>query len=339
MKKVFWILLTGIILLSARPVGDRRERSPHFKDGIFHNTKKYKTKTVWDSIRNGLKMDWQRWPHWMSLREGKKPGERIGGSEIVVTFINHSTFLIQTGGYNILTDPVYSVWCGPIPFTGTRRVHKPAIAFKNLPKIDVVIVSHDHYDHLDTGIIEDLVERDNPRIYVGLGVADYLDSQANVMELDWWESVRVDKGFQLSFAETQHSSGRIPFSKRFSTLWGAFVLNIHGRKIYFGGDSGYADHYKKTFQKFGPMDLALLPIGGYAPRYAMKNNHMDPAQAVRAHRDLGSKQSIGMHYGTFQLTAEPWDEPPHLLEAEKKKASIPPEEFITLELGASFLLP
>ena len=317
---------------------DRRESSPNFKDGIFHNTNaQLNKKTVWDTILMRLTTDWADWPDWVEVAQGEPPLERVYGDETQITFINHSTFLIQTGGYNILTDPVYSLWCGPIDYIGVKRVHQPAIAFDDLPKIDVVLISHDHYDHLDLDTIDDLVNRDDPRIYVGLGVADHLDSTNQVTELDWWDSAHVAPNFKVTFAETQHSSGRILID-RYETLWGGFVLEINDKKIYFGGDSGYSDHYIKTFQRFGPMDISLLPIGAYAPRYSMKNDHLDPAEAIQAHLELQSKKSIGMHYGTFQLTAEEWDEPPLLLESEKIKASIPVDDFVTLELGEPLTL-
>ena len=262
---------------------------------------------------------------------------RYRESGVRLTFINHATFLIQTGGYNILTDPIYSHRCSPVSFAGPARVHKPAIPFEKLPKIDVIVISHDHYDHLDRPTLARLIERDNPRIYVGLGVAARFDPSERVVELDWWESVPVENNFLLTFAEVQHFSGRT-LTDRNSTLWGAFVLEVGDKKIYFGGDSGYADHYKKTFQKFGPMDLALLPIGAYAPRFFMRNAHIDPRQAVQAHFDLQSRQSIGMHHGTFQLTSEPRDEPIQLLEKEKQRAGIAPQQFITLKPGVPFTI-
>ena len=244
--------------------------------------------------------------------------DRVSGSEIRATFINHSTVLIQTGGYNIITDPIYSERCSPVSFLGPKRVRNPGIRFDDLPKIDVIIISHDHYDHLDLPTVERLVARDHPKIYLGLGVGERLDSMHNVTELDWWQRVEVGKDFYLSFVPVQHFSGRTLWDRN-STLWGGFVLEIGKRKIYFGGDSGYADHYKQTFEKFGAMDLALLPVGGYAPRDFMSFAHLDPRQAVQAHLDLHSRQSIGIHFGTFQLTSESMDEPIQLLDERKRR--------------------
>ena len=314
------------------------KKTPHFKNGIFHNQKQLRCNTLWDLVSIRFSKNWAKWPQWIEIPLQKKPIPRVEGSQIRVTFINHSTFLIQTGGYNILTDPIYSHRCSPVPFVGPARVHKPSIPFEYLPKIDMVLISHDHYDHLDLNTISRLTSRDNPKIYMGLEVSKHLRARNNVTELDWWESACIDKNFNLAFTKVQHLSGR-SITDQFSTLWGGFVLEINHKKIYFGGDSGYADHYQETFEQFGPMDLSFLPIGAYAPRNNMANAHMDPCQAIQAHIDLRSQQSIGMHYGTFQLTEEKREEPQLLLEEEKKKASISTEEFITLKLGKPFLIP
>ena len=340
-KKCVFFLIGMTLALTAETMScDRRARSPHFKNGIFHNSKKLEKKTLWKTIKSRLTHPWSTWPNWVDIPEGERPMARVQGSQVRITFINHSTFLIQTAGYNILTDPIYSQRCGPAAIIGVKRTHRPSIAFNELPKIDIVLISHDHYDHLDLHTVSRLVDRDNPKIFMGLGVADHLDFQdrVRIQELDWWESIRINDNFVLSFVETQHSSGRFGYMNDFNTLWGGFVLEIGDKNIYFGGDSGYAEHYKKTFQRFGPMDISLLPIGTYSPRNHMKNQHMEPRESVLAHLDLHSKKSIGMHYGTFQLSAEKREAPPQLLEIEKRKASIPPDEFVTLELGKTLVI-
>ena len=315
---------------------NERDRSPHFKDGKFSNGIE-PDKSWWDLIVSKVKDDWSAWPDWVESPYGSIPPKKVHGSDIRVTPINHSTVLIQTGGYNILTDPIYSESCSPIPFT-LKRVRNPGIRFEELPKIDVVIISHDHYDHLDLPTINRIVARDHPKIYLGLGVGERLESMTNVKELDWWEGTVVGKNFSLFFVPVQHFSGRTPFDQ-YSTLWGGFVLEINGRKIYFGGDSGYASHYKDTFDKFGPMDVSLLPIGGYAPRHFMAFPHLDPKQAVQAHQDLRSRKSIGIHFGTFRLTAERIDEPIELLAKETKMAGLKEEDFIAAEFGDPVVLP
>ena len=338
-------ILRGIVILSllgmlggfgSTTYVDERGRSPHFKDGRFTNGIE-PDKSWWDLLVSKVKDDWSDWPDWVESSYGPMPPKKVNGHSIRVTPINHSTVLIQTGGYNILTDPIYSESCSPIPFS-LRRVRNPGIRFDELPKIDVVIISHDHYDHLDLPTIYRLVARDHPKIYLGLGVGERLESMNDVKELDWWEGTEVAKDFSLTFVPVQHFSGRTPFD-RFSTLWGGYVLEIDGRKIYFGGDSGYANHYKDTFEKFGPMDVSLLPIGGYAPRDFMEFPHLDPKQAVQAHQDLRSRKSIGIHFGTFRLTAERIDEPIELLEKETKIAGLEEGDFIAAEFGRSVVFP
>ena len=272
------------------------------------------------------------WPSWVESEYGPKPEERVDGDRLVITHINHSTMLIQAGGYNILTDPIYSDRCSPVSWAGPHRVLKPGIRFEDLPKIDIVLISHDHYDHLDIPTIEKLVERDGPRIFLGLGVSKHLDQRERVTELDWWESYRVSEKLRLHFVPVQHFSGRGLFDRN-ATLWGGYVLELAGQKIYFGGDAGYSSFYKETYERFGAMDVALLPIGAYMPRGFMAYAHMDPKEAVAAHLDLKSKFSIGMHYGTFQLTGEPYYEPTQYLYQELLKAGISPDSFISADFG------
>ncbi len=337
MKFVMVASLLGVLAGCASTYTDQRARSPHFKDGEFRNGSEL-SRSFWSFLKMRMHTDYAKWPDWVDSPYGPRPPGRVSGSEIRATFINHSTVLIQTGGYNIITDPIYSERCSPVSFLGPKRVRNPGIRFDDLPKIDVIIISHDHYDHLDLPTVERLVARDHPKIYLGLGVGERLDSMHNVTELDWWQRVEVGKDFFLSFVPVQHFSGRTLWDRN-STLWGGFVLEIGKRKIYFGGDSGYADHYKQTFEKFGAMDLALLPVGGYAPRDFMSFAHLDPKQAVQAHRDLHSRQSIGIHFGTFQLTSESIDEPITLLAKESAAAGLKKGAFITLGFGKSLVIP
>lgn len=333
--KFLWIVsLTLLINACAESKMDTRKASPNFKNGQFENNTDIKTLTFWQIVWAGLTSDVEQanWPDTVETNEDKMPAARELGDKVRITLVNHATFLIQTQGVNVLTDPVFSERASPISFAGPKRVHQPGIALANLPSIDVVVISHDHYDHLDLDSLAFLIKRDNPKIYVGLGVAKRLPSSANTTELDWGESVQINDIFKLWFLEVQHNSGRTPFDRN-STLWGGFLMHIGDQKIYFGGDSGYANHYKYAYEKFGPVDIAFIPIGAYAPREIFKPVHLDPFEAVQAHQDLNSKQSIGMHYGTFQMTAEPRLEPVELLDVAKKAAQVPASEFITLEVG------
>jgi L-ascorbate metabolism protein UlaG (beta-lactamase superfamily) len=328
---LIFILTFGEISMA---YNDLRTQSAHFSDGKFRNPKVV-SKNLWDVIKMRFNSDWASWPEWVEIAQAPTPLQRVMGPEIRVTFINHSTFLIQTNGYNILTDPIFSKRCSPFSFIGPKRVHDPGVPFDKIPKIDFVVISHDHYDHLDLDTINKLRDRDQPKFYMGLGVGERLKTMKNSFEMDWWDKLKVTNDFELSFVPVQHFSGRT-LTDRNSTLWGGFVLNIKGKKIYFGGDSGYSDHYLKTQEKMGPMDLSLIPIGAYSPRDFMSYAHVDPKQAVQAHLDLKSKKTIGMHFGTFQLTAEPINEPLELLEVEKKAAGITDQAFITLKPGETY---
>jgi len=292
-----------------------------------------------------IRTPWADWPEEVINEPAPRPPAYVDDGSIRVTHIIHSTVLIQAGGINILTDPIYSERCSPVSFAGPKRVRKPGIKFEDLPKIDIVLISHDHYDHLDLPTIKKLMDRDQPKFYMGLGVGEHLESlvedqelnQNSVQELDWWERLELDTRLSISFVPVQHFSGRT-LTDRNTTLWGGFVVELDGRKIYFGGDTGYADHFKQTRDRFGPMDLSLLPIGAYAPRDFMRYAHLDPKEAVKAHQDLGSKKSIGIHYGSFHLTAEPIDEPPRLLRKELIESKIDPNDFQALGFGQPLIL-
>jgi L-ascorbate metabolism protein UlaG (beta-lactamase superfamily) len=310
--------------------------SPSFKNGVFENRSGVQMKTMWEMFKAGIRGDFKRaqWPEWIETRSDLQPHERVNGSAVRITFINHATFLIQTGGFNILTDPVFAERTSPVSFIGPRRIHQPGIAMSDLPPIDIVLISHDHYDHLDLDAIKQLMQRDKPQIYMGLGVAKRLPASEHLVEMDWWQSAEVAEDLKLWFLDVQHFSGR-SLGDRNTTLWGGFLLETASKKIYFGGDSGYADHYQRTYQHFGPIDIAFLPIGSYAPRELFKSVHLNPSEAVQAHVDLHADLSIGMHYGTFQLSAEPLSQPLELLEKAKLAAGVSQAAFITLDIGVA----
>jgi len=333
--KYLWVASIALLITacSDRKM-DTKKTSPNFKNGQFKNNTEIKMLSFWEIVWSRITSDIEqaKWPELVDTHEDKTPAAKVGKGRTRITFINHATFLIQSYEMNILTDPVFSNRVSPVSFAGPKRVYKPGIALENLPQIDVIVISHDHYDHLDLDAIEFLIVRDNPKIYVGLGVANHLPSQQNTVELDWGESVQVSDNFKLWFLEVQHNSGRTPFNRN-STLWGGFMMQIGNKKVYFGGDSGYANHYKDAYDTFGSVDIAFIPIGAYAPREIFKPVHLDPFEAVQAHKDLNAKLSIGMHYGTFQMTTESRLEPQRLLEKAKQAAQVPPTQFITLEVG------
>jgi L-ascorbate metabolism protein UlaG (beta-lactamase superfamily) len=279
-----------------------------------------------------------RWPKWVDYPAGSKPPERVHGSALRVTYINHATVLIQTGGINILTDPHYSKRCSPVSFAGPQRVHAPGIAFEDLPPIDLVLLSHNHYDHLDLATLVRLLEMHPCRIVSGLESKRDLPKamHGRVLEMDWWQS--LDLGLKIHFVPEQHFSAR-SFHDRFKVLWGGFVVESPGGNIYFPGDSAYGGHFRMARQRLGPMRFAVMPVGAYEPRWFMKEVHMDPEEAVRAFQDLECSHALAVHWGCFQLTEEPIDEPVRRLKAALMQAGVEEGRFRAIDPGQHWELP
>jgi L-ascorbate metabolism protein UlaG (beta-lactamase superfamily) len=257
----------------------------------------------------------RRWPKWIDEAPGVRPPERVGGGELRVTFVNHATALVQMDGLNVLTDPVWSERVSPVSWAGPKRVRAPGIRFEDLPPIDLVLLSHNHYDHLDVPTMRRLADGHRPRILTGLGNVELFDAERirGGEEMDWWDEREVAPGARVIATPAQHFSGRGPFDRN-TTLWMAFVLEGPSGRVYFAGDTGYGPHFARARERLGAMRLALLPIGAYDPQWVMAAVHMDPAGAVRAHHDLEAGTSVGIHWGSFQLTDEGVDEPVRDLE-------------------------
>jgi len=261
-----------------------------------------------------------------------------GNAWAVLTFIGQSTFLIQTAAGNILTDPVYSECAGPWGLVGPRRVRPPAVAFDALPSIDLVLLSHNHYDHCDPRALRMLARRFDPIAITPLGNGALLRSSGmrRVEELDWWDPARTTS-LPITMTPAHHFSGRTPFDRN-RALWGGFIIEAAGRRIYFAGDTAYMSSFAAIRQRFAPIDLALLPIGAYEPRWFMQAVHMNPEEAAQAHVDLQARRSIGMHFGTFQLTPEGIDEPLRALAAARIAKGLPDADFRTLAFGDSLIV-
>jgi L-ascorbate metabolism protein UlaG (beta-lactamase superfamily) len=248
--------------------------------------------------------------------------------------------LMQVGGANIRTDPIFSERASPVGFAGPRRKVAPALTCAQLPHIDIVMISHNHYDHLDRDSVLALnAQAGGPPLFlVPLGVRDWMAGIGitNVRELDWWQKTEAH-GLELHLVPVQHWSAR-GLNDRFKTLWGGWIAKTAAQadrpfSFFFAGDTGYSKDFSDIANRFGGFDLALLPIGGYAPRWFMHAQHADPGEAVRIHQDLHARQSIAIHWGTFELSDEPLDEPPKLLAEELKKAHVPAGQFEALKHG------
>lgn len=264
----------------------------------------------------------------------------LGQDGMAVTYVNHVTFLIQLPGITILTDPVWAARASPVSWFGPRRVRDPGIAFEALPPVDVVLISHNHYDHLDIATLERLNARFSPVFLVPLGNRALLESIGitNVLEMDWWDDFDAPSATRITFTPSQHSSGRGLFD-RDRSLWGSFFIRQGNRSVFFGGDGGFSTQFVDIWERLGAPDVALLGIGSYEPRWFMQRLHKNPAEAVRAHLDLGATLSIGMHMGTFQLAGETFEQPYSELTDAIAREGIDPNSFITLPEGGTRLVP
>ncbi|MEO8432527.1 MAG: MBL fold metallo-hydrolase [Acidobacteriota bacterium] len=272
------------------------------------------------------------WPSRLDARPGPAPPRRV--ADLRVTFVNHATVLIQMAGRNILTDPVWSDRVSPVSFAGPKRVRPPGIRFDDLPQIDTVLLSHNHYDHLDLATLARLARRDDPWVVAGLGVRRLLDARGLVRgaELDWWEASDLGAGFSVTAVPVQHFSGR-GLSDRNRTLWTGFVLSGPSGSVFFAGDTGYGPHFAEIGRRFPGLRLAILPIGAYRPEWFMGPVHETPRQAIQAFRDLGAGTGLGMHFGTFELTDEGADEPPREIAALLAGAPDVAARFWVLDFG------
>ncbi len=320
MKRKVRILATTVLLsFWVVYASGRYPVSEHFDgDRFFNPWEPVEDKTLGDVIRWRMQGGRPAWPAWIESDIGKAHEPRDGRG-VAATFVNHSTFVLrfagESGATTVLTDPIWSERASPFGFVGPRRVHAPGVPFDSLPKVDVVVVSHNHYDHLDLPTLVALSERDDPLILVPLGDKALLESAGvrRVHEMDWWESIEVD-GLTVTFLPAQHWSARGLRDRR-KSLWGSFgITGPDGTTVYHGGDTGYGPHFNMIAERWGSPDLALLPIGAFQPRWFMRYYHMDPEDAVRAFQDLGAKKAVGMHFGTFQLADDYRDEPGALTE-------------------------
>ncbi|MCC8941495.1 MBL fold metallo-hydrolase [Bradyrhizobium sp. Arg68] len=280
------------------------------------------------------------WPDWVPSPYADTPPPRVDGAKVRFSFVGHASWLIQTAGLNILVDPVWSMRASPFSFAGPKRHNDPGIAFEKLPEIDVVLVSHGHYDHLDVATLSRLAAKFAPRVVTPLGndvTMRAADGSIKAEAFDWHQRVELGNGLAVTLVPTRHWSARGLFDRN-KALWASFVLETPAGKLYIVCDSGYGSgvHFRRVAEAHGPLRLAILPIGAYEPRWFMRDQHMNPEDAVKALADCGAAQALAHHHGTFQLTDEAIDAPVIALGEALDAAKVPREKFLTLKPGQVF---
>lgn len=330
--------LAATILLAPWIGGAARARtsyptSDHFDGKRFFNPHMGEDHGFGAALRWMVNRKSTPWPDWIENKPWPKPGP-VAPDAISISFIGHACFLIGIGGRWFITDPVYGERASPVSFAGPKRVRAPGLAFDDLPRLDGILVSHNHYDHLEKAALGELHRRFQAPVVTSLGNGNLIGSAGprQVTELDWWQSHRIGD-VEITYVPAQHFAARTPFDRN-RTLWGGFVLQAAGRTVYFSGDSGYCPYFQQIGARFPGIDLSLLPIGAYEPRWFMRPMHMNPADAVQAHLDLGTARSIGMHFGTFAgLTDEGIDAPVTALADARREHGLDEEAFTTLDVG------
>lgn len=305
-------------------------------DGIkFHNNPplehSFKMFLKWITTRKPA-----QWPKKIDILN-TIPAKTVNENELSITFVNHSTFLIQLGRINILTDPIWSNRCGPFK-CGPKRIHSPGIHFEDLPKIDLVLLSHNHYDHMDLPTLKKLQVLHQPIFITGLGNWTYLEKKGleKIIELDWWQEFSLaNYDLKVFFVPAQHFSMRNLFNRN-ETLWGGFILKKRAKTLYFAGDTAYTHYFEEIKKRLGSPYISFLPIGAFEPRWFMKVVHMSPQDAINAHKVLGSSKSIAMHFGSFHLSDETFDEPVKQLKKDLEKENFSNEAFWIAQPGNSY---
>ena len=341
-------LITGLSAMAAAAGGLASVRAAHARyyegalsdhfDGLrFVDPHGMAPKGIPDLLRWWTARGRITWSDWVPSPYADEPPARIDGRALRISFIGHASLLVQTAGLNILIDPVWSDRVSPIDFVGPKRVNAPGIAFDALPRIDVVLISHNHYDHLDMATLSRLVATHRPRIITPLGndtVMRAYDPTIAAETYDWGDRVALGTGVEVTLAPMRHWSARGVLDRN-KALWAAFIIATPAGRIYHVADSGYGDgfRFREASALYGPFRLAILPIGAYEPRWFMRDQHMNPEESVKAFADCGAELALAHHHGTFQLTDEAIEAPVEALAATLAHSGIAAERFRTLKPG------
>lgn len=315
-------------------------KSDHFDGKKFLNPGGVKAKGLSDVLKWAFSRKPGKWNRVTDHKVTEKPRERIA-DRTRITYINHSTFLIQVDGINILTDPVWSDRVSPFSWIGPKRMRMPGVLFENLPPIDLVLLSHNHYDHLDLSTMKKLHYHHRPKIVTPLGVKQFLDNQKMEVsaEIDWWDEWGYNESLSIQAVPAQHFSGRGMFD-RDATLWCGYLIKRNTGNIFFVGDTGYNESmFKEIGERGGKIEAALIPIGAYEPRWFMEPIHTSPEEAIKIHLDVKSDMSIATHFGTFPLADDDQYAPVLELQKAKEKYNISNNQFIIIAEGSHFDIP
>lgn len=318
--------------------------SPNFDGEVFYNPNGTPPGGFADLVRWQLGGGKKAWPdHYPSPHERAKPVARVQGEDLRITMVGHATMLIQTQGLNFLTDPVWSQRVSPVSFAGPKRRNAPGVTFEDLPPIDVVLLTHNHYDHFDQATLARIVKTHDARIITPLGndtIIRAFAPQARIDVGDWGDAFEIATGIKVHVEPCHHWSARGGSDRRMA-LWAAFVIETPGGHIYHIGDTGYHDgiNYRAAAEKFGRFRFGLLPIGAYEPRWFMRGQHQNPAEAVAGFKAANIAHAMGHHWGTFRLTDEGVEEPIEALSAALEAAEIAPERFVPMRPGQIWDVP
>lgn len=305
-----FILLVVIVGWSYSAPVYKGPKTEYFNGDTFENIGGIESKSMFGVMKWMLTRDQGEWKEILEdeVTFAEKPAERVGDS-LVVTYVNHSTFLIQTDSLNILTDPIWADRASPVSFAGPKRMAPAGVRFDDLPHIDLVVISHNHYDHLDVSTLTRINEKFGSRFITPLGVGQFLNSEGiqNTHDVEWWQEDKVTDKVKVTSVPAQHFSSRGLFD-RDKTLWAGYVLETSAGNIYFAGDTGYGNFFKDIGERYS-IKLGLIPIGAYKPRWFMSPMHVSPREALLVHNDIGAEMSIGMHFATFPLADDGQNDP------------------------------